>query len=471
MAKATDKSHRNKKSMYLIHFVLFIVLIFTQINIFTCETCTWESKISTSSSSTSCFNEIIKFKNHYRSGQFSIRKDGVLLVEFSSGGKRLFYGLNPNGRGYFNDETNKIISEIGSVSHNRNDEGKESTNVRYESKNMLVTMNNGNPKQYILSISTYYALAELHDIDNDRYKIWLATDFLNISDDKRYVFSYQFSLLRKDNSDIYYAAYVQFKGKHSDGKAYSVSYTLSRFTFSNLESRSMKTQEFSDNYDNRIVSAFIHEANNHLCVFFYKDGTNAYYLRVHNLETLAQIGDDHFVYGLGDTVNIAKGKGVYFKAIYLRFEYAAFIFFDNDNGNKLRFRVYYIKNDYSKFSKKIGKDWNNWGFNTDLTLSEFYMIDVEKFLFVTTQNKKLVLFFLDTENWYSHLTIRTYLFDLSGFSFKMDMAVDYYNNFLMLTTTLNEGDTFYGVLLFFSYPNGTDFYMNISPYVKNQTIM
>ena len=37
----------------------------------------------------------------------------------------------------------------------------------------------------------------------------------------------------------------------------------------------------------------------------------------------------------------------------------------------------------------------------------------------------------------------------------------------MLTTTLNEGDTFYGVLLFFSYPNGTDFYMNISPYVKN----
>ena len=55
----------------------------------------------------------------------------------------------------------------------------------------------------------------------------------------------------------------------------------------------------------------------------------------------------------------------------------------------------------------------------------------------------------------------------------MDMDLDYFNNFLMLSSTLSIGseckdtDPFYGILIFFSYPNGTDLYMNLSPYVRN----
>ena len=55
----------------------------------------------------------------------------------------------------------------------------------------------------------------------------------------------------------------------------------------------------------------------------------------------------------------------------------------------------------------------------------------------------------------------------------MDMAIDYFNDFLILATTLrigsgcNESDPFYGTLFFFSYLNGTDFYINLSPYVRN----
>jgi hypothetical protein len=40
----------------------------------------------------------------------------------------------------------------------------------------------------------------------------------------------------------------------------------------------------------------------------------------------------------------------------------------------------------------------------------------------------------------------------------------------MLTSAIepsNDSGKFFSVLLFFSYPNGTDFYMNISPYVNN----
>ena len=112
MAKTLDNRIIKKRSLNP-YYTLFLLLITIQIQTINNEVCSSTSKISTSSTSTSCFNEIIKFQGSYRAGQFTIRNDGVLLTEFSSGAKRLFYGLNPNGRGYFNDTTNKIIDNIG----------------------------------------------------------------------------------------------------------------------------------------------------------------------------------------------------------------------------------------------------------------------------------------------------------------------------------------------------------------------
>ena len=90
------------KRNFFLYYTFLIFLILVQINKISNEDCSSSSKISISSTRTSCFNEIIKFQGSYRAGQFSIRNDGVLLIEYSSGKKRLFYGLNPNGRGYFN---------------------------------------------------------------------------------------------------------------------------------------------------------------------------------------------------------------------------------------------------------------------------------------------------------------------------------------------------------------------------------
>ena len=137
MAKAMAKSASiNKINFYLYYtfIITLILLIFSEIK---SETCSSSSKISTSSSSSSCFNEIIRFQGGYRAGQFSIRTDGVLLIEYSSDKQRLFYGLNPNGRGYFNDATNKIINDIGTAYYSEGDT-QGSTTGRYESKNYLV---------------------------------------------------------------------------------------------------------------------------------------------------------------------------------------------------------------------------------------------------------------------------------------------------------------------------------------------
>ena len=96
---------KNVLSIKINLFFIFIIY-FTQIKIIKAQ-CNKDEIIIEGSS---CFNNIIIFDNGYRAGQFTIRKDGVLLIEYSFINKRLFYGLKKNGRGFFlNEATNKEI--------------------------------------------------------------------------------------------------------------------------------------------------------------------------------------------------------------------------------------------------------------------------------------------------------------------------------------------------------------------------
>ena len=72
-------------------------------------------------------------------------------------------------------------------------------------------------------------------------------------------------------------------------KDFSESYTLSKFNFtSSNECKTPVTVEFNDNYDNRIVCAFIFEHYSYLAVIFLHSGSLDYKMRLRDLETLAQ---------------------------------------------------------------------------------------------------------------------------------------------------------------------------------------
>ena len=459
--KTKYKALANNYTLFIIF--LFLSLIQKQI----CDSCDTNSKIKDNST---CFNQIIRFGGGYRAGQFTLRKDGVLYIQYSSGKKRLFYSLQPNGRGTFvNDETNKVINITSNSYYNG-----ELCTSRYESKNMLVYLSNDNSQTnpYIFSVSSYISLAELHYFDSDgnnSHKSWLATDFFGINEQHRYIFSYQFSLFG-GSSNIYYAAFIQYKGT-INGKSYSETYTLIKYKFtSSNNSEIIKQKEMSNNYDNRIVSAFIMDFYNCLAVFFLKDNPLTYTMRLHNLDTLECFKDKEF-YSLNGDIN--KGEGIFFKAIYLRYEYVAFIFFtEKGNGKSLKLIIFYINqdNDYnvdSHLSKNL--DW--YDLDTSIRFNEFYKINNESLLFVSTINPRtLIIMFFDTYKWYEFLNIRSYKFEMEGYDFKEELSIDFYNNFLMFTSTVSPSSgsgTLSSILLFFSYPNGTDFYLNISPYIMN----
>ena len=193
------------------NLIIFFILIFLcQIAQFDCGTCTVNSTIKPEGDA--CFNNVMLI--YGRSGQFHLRNDGVLLVE--------------------------------------------------ESKNRLVSLEGDTTKkkQYLFSVSTYISLTELHYFDEDfknTHKTWLTTEFFNI-DKKRYIFSYQFSLVELPNN-IYIAAYVQYEGtyqKDGENYDYSISYKLTKFKFTSPNDRTIlcNHDEFKNNFDDRIVSAF-----------------------------------------------------------------------------------------------------------------------------------------------------------------------------------------------------------------------
>ena len=98
-------------------------------------------------SDTDCFNDVITF-NHdkWRAGHACTNNYGNLLVEFSlnpeNSCKRLFYGLNKNGRYYFPGEP--VFKEINTT--NCVDCDNNEYRGRFESRNLLVSLYNDTEK-------------------------------------------------------------------------------------------------------------------------------------------------------------------------------------------------------------------------------------------------------------------------------------------------------------------------------------
>ena len=344
--------------------------------------------------------------------------------------------------------------------------------ARYESRNKIVYLYNDESQEnpYIFSISAYIGLNEHHHFDdegNNNHRTWLNLDFFGI-DRSLYVFSYQFSLL-EGNNNIYYTAYI----KTINREHRSQSYTLSKFKFINSnEHELLLSREFNDNYNNRIVSAFIFEYYNILAVCFLKSSTSKYTMRLHDLGSLVM--KNEFVIYDNIILNANPGNGIFFKAIYLLNEYLAFIFFkDGNNGNSLILKILKFKKEDNiyNFINQISKDINSYAFATSIMTNEFYKINNEKFLFVSTISQaKLILMFFETYLIYTKLNMRAYQFNLDGLYFTKELTVNYYNDFLMFTSTIAvvkdtyDDNILSSILLFFSYPNGTDFFLNIFPY-------
>ena len=244
-------SIQNKQSRIVKRMILMFIF-FSNFQIFNCDSlCKGKSF-----SDTSCFSQIISFKDKkYRAGHAAINRNGDLIIEYSVDeevGDRLFFGLKKNGRYYFGDNlpTNKIVIS--------NPDGFV---PRYESRNIFVSLKNDESQEFLFSTSSFKSVTELHDFNTNTYKAINSDTFAGNE-----IFSYAYDLieLKIDNENIYYLFYTYGEPDGDFNTYYIKKFAFISFSFTDYETLATIT---SSNTKNRILSGF--SINQLILVFFY----------------------------------------------------------------------------------------------------------------------------------------------------------------------------------------------------------
>ena len=110
-------------------------------------------------------------------------------------------------------------------------------------------------------------------------------------------------------------------------------------------------------------------------------------------------------------------------------------------------------------------------------MNDFLKIDNNRLVLLSTNEFSYILhiIFFDLYNDYSNIKVRYYYYSFNSEKnsyFTKEIAAFIYNGFLTFTGTLlppggTEGNNYFPILLIFSYANGTDFEIDISPYFSD----
>ena len=443
----------------------FILLLLTVLHIPTinCKTC----KESLSFSETDCFNNILQINTNgrnYRAGHFVINKNGDLIIEFSGDPPtdyRLFYALKKNGRGYFNDNTikEKQLIKTGNAIG------------RFESRNIMVHLYDNYDVEYIFSTSAYASASELHDLENDAYRVADTDTFLG-----NRIFSYVYNILeaKENGKTIYFIFFTTPENNPSDNNGGKFILKKMKFPEFKLDySTSHINSQPHTNFNGRAICGFLFEDNNAFGVMYIHPTDKTYVVRLFNY-ALNEIGSKQKLYNDQiPNVNDISGSGRYLQAVYLKDNVVAFFYFHqpiNNNIRQLKLQVLHFSiwsNGFS-FSDRLFIDWGAFSLNDEIFLNDIYKIDNNTLAFASTasnSNQKLYILLLDFYNDYKSMKTRYYSFGTT-YVLNKELQLYSYNNFLLFTSTINYNN-YNSILLFFGYPNGTDFEITLSPYIQN----
>ena len=437
-----------------------------------------------------CYNDVITFNhNQFRAGHACTNKQGNMIIEFSinpeESNLRLFYGLNKRGRYYFPGEP--VYKEINITNCLDCEDNKY--RGRFESRNLLVHLNSdtSREKQYMFSMSSYYSVAELIDIDdrnNFKFFSWNMTKFMDIN---RPIFSFEYSLFEIGTTRTYIAAFIESGGFKEDPgdnnklKEFSESITLKKFQFNNFgednHRQILQSNTTENTFDGRIVSAFRLDESNLICVMFV----------LSNQKYRALFFDDDLTYKgecsiYDDVANLWKGFGIFFKGISVKGDFAALaLYYNGENKKSLVFKFMKFKLEDNKydFTVKHERKFENVEFHQDVQTNGFYKLDDNRLVLFTPENlgsdankiesRTMHMFLFDLYDNYDGLRIREYKFYYPEKRFAKEVDASMYNGYIVFTSTIsnnNQSDMF-AIMMIFGFANGTDNTIDISPYLMD----
>lgn len=457
-----NHSRLNPLSSLLLFFLIFL----SALNQILSKTCKEEMKISNKD----CFNDILIFDDfNWRAGHSDTNKNKIFIMEFSNdaeSGARLFYGLRPNGRYYFANESPTKEITLPTTNYNG-----RAVAARYESINKFISLKNDINKEneYFMSISTYYCYMEIHNITEDAIN---SDQIYTLPYLDNHMFSFKFDIPGTTSSGemIYYLAFIPSYESHESGDRLSVK----KIGFSNFEFNKndiINTKLTTSKNNDRTVCAFlIDDVDNDdykiLVVIFIIGGR--YKFNVYSPSDLSLKADCYQLYGDNlDTGGKEANYGLFFEVLYLGNRDIAMTYFLSNRDNQTpRFQVLTIVKDNNyKFDNKIYYEIPD-SLRTDLIQNDFINITESRLVFISSRNNTSVyILLMDLYNDNYNIEMRKYEFIISPYYYYKEFSAHVYNGYLSFSSTVKQGtsNNCLSIFMIFGFGNGTDFIMDISP--------
>ena len=459
------------KEIFLINILLFNSSFF-QIMIYISNFLFKESLSSCNINSNNLTNIINAGPEYFRYLNFANYSNGDMVFLSNSFKQndiiqniRIFYGLTKKGRPLFND------SYFYSTNVNENN----IENGKYESVSLVVKESGDNKNEYLMSFSKSNTFAEIYNFENGTIYRKPIHDFVNNANSEpnsnNTIKSYRhefISLFSNDCNYFYLLGFINDQNKFIIQK--HLFNSLKDFANETTLNKSIQINHINaknlSGFDESGLSCFQTEKEFIIC-FFLNESSN--YLIVAYNPNLEEINNVSLNSNI-DTVN-----NVFYKCIHLKGEIGVFSYYEGyfpvlllKEFNNYKFKNYTIP-------EIIINQIIDHKLNDNLQLNDIIKFTENKIYYCCTESFKNNIYIISIYLYNNKYKIRYYLIEITKYGKKYhiyyDMRMHKYNNFLAFGFSHEDYHSFFSSLLIFSYPNGTDYNLDlIQNFLKHSNI-
>ena len=427
---------------------------------------------------------IIVGEKNFRYVNFASTPKGEMFFLTSSdknNNGRIFYGINKDGTGYFEDSKNNTKIFIY----------KKEVIKDYQMDSELgyIKLNTNLEKDYEYLMNFNNEYIEIYYYKNISYSVPIATtNFLLKFNDTFDTYIWSLNNKLENNINYLFMGFI-YKQIIDEDKT--------RFFFS-LYKIKFKLDENGNNllldidakfsipsYDRKISSCYITENNYILCFFFYYyifDTENKFDFHLYSIYSFNTNLD---IMGVEDLETEDEKELCFFKSVHLREEIGCYIYYLSDKDlPSLRVIIYSREDNISKFDDYIYnttlEQIDSFNYNKDIKLNDLIRIDNKTVCFISVSKDKLSLMVVMIDIlYYNNYSIRYYLikiYELKNIKFYFETRIHPYNQFVTLGFSFctsgecnSNQDEYSSALMIFSYPNSTNIEFDLVDYLLNNT--
>ena len=402
-------------------------------------------------------------EEHFRYLNFALSsKNDLILYTISKppSSNNYFYGLKSNGRPYFTiDGKPSNILCLTIIYYD----------VYYRfNKQMTFLYLNNNEKQYLMSLVKNFRDFELYDLEKNIVTSQNLNSYVVISKKNSIIYFVE------DNTHYYFFAFLSKVEENNNIKYYLViqlctynyDYENDKITLYSLYNKAI---ENSNNFKS-MISCYRSEKKNIIC-FHYNQDLN--YSAILYDEHLNEKNSFDFAKPTNDT-------DLYFNCIHFKGEIGIFYYFLNEKDKPIIDIVEFIQSsDNSNYIRKYlfqSLKTKNINIDSNIHINSITKLNDNKFGIIQinniTNNISIIIYHLYNDN--TEIITRYYtidLWELYGMKVAFDVESVLYNSFFVSAFSLLESRdyvyNYYTYLIMFSYPNATDYEINLINHLKN----